>query len=197
MLLFLFGLLVYYTLHSLLASNSVKAWLIKKILLESHYRLVYNALAIVLLLPIVLQYLQLDKSLLFILPLWLRISGNILLIVGILLLYLALRGYALSEFLGIYQYRHKKEMPVEELRTSGLNQYVRHPLYFATLLIVWGAFLANSHYPMLAIASITTLYLFIGTKLEEKKLIHVFGKKYQQYQEKVPMLLPAFFAKRK
>ncbi len=197
MSLFLFSLFSYYALHSLLAANSVKAWLVEKIIPKHYYRLIYNALAITLLIPIVVQYLQLDKSLLFILPLWLRILGNILFVIGVLLLYFALRGYALSEFLGIYQYRHQKEMPIEELHTSGLNQYVRHPLYFATLLIVWGVFLAASHYPMLAVACLTTLYLLIGTKLEEKKLIHVFGKKYQQYQEKVPMLLPAFFAKRK
>jgi protein-S-isoprenylcysteine O-methyltransferase Ste14 len=35
-----------------------------------------------------------------------------------------------------------------------------------------------------------TIYLFIGIYFEEKKLIEVFGEKYEKYQQDVPMLIP-------
>ena len=41
-----------------------------------------------------------------------------------------------------------------------------------------------------AIASITTIYVFIGIRIEEGKLIKEYGQDYVDYQQKVPMLIP-------
>jgi protein-S-isoprenylcysteine O-methyltransferase Ste14 len=35
-----------------------------------------------------------------------------------------------------------------------------------------------------------TVYIIIGTKLEEKKLVLEFGEAYIKYQKEVPMLIP-------
>ena len=35
-----------------------------------------------------------------------------------------------------------------------------------------------------------TVYIIIGTKLEEKKLVLEFGETYIKYQTEVPMLIP-------
>jgi len=42
---------------------------------------------------------------------------------------------------------------------------------------------------------ILTVYVIIGSILEEKKLILEFGDAYKKYQDDVPMLIP--FTKRK
>jgi protein-S-isoprenylcysteine O-methyltransferase Ste14 len=37
---------------------------------------------------------------------------------------------------------------------------------------------------------VLTIYVIIGTKLEERKLVLEFGDTYIQYQKEVPMLIP-------
>ena len=37
---------------------------------------------------------------------------------------------------------------------------------------------------------ILTVYLIVGTYLEEKKLVREFGESYRSYQKKVSMLIP-------
>ncbi len=197
MLVFICSLLVYYLLHSLLAANSVKYWLTKKIIPQHYYRLIYNTLAIGLLIPIALQYPQLDKTFLFAFPCWVRWLSYLLFSAGILLLYLALRGYHLAEFLGTYQIRKSQAVSNQALNIDGLNKYVRHPLYFSALVMVWSGFMVTPHFPMFIVATITTFYIVIGATLEERKLFLVFGETYQQYQQKVPMLLPNLFKKYK
>jgi protein-S-isoprenylcysteine O-methyltransferase Ste14 len=76
------------------------------------------------------------------------------------------------------------------LNTSGLNAQVRHPLYFGTLLALWGTFLLYPTDASLLVAGVSTLYLLIGSKLEERKLEQQFGDAYRSYQRKVPMLIP-------
>jgi protein-S-isoprenylcysteine O-methyltransferase Ste14 len=45
----------------------------------------------------------------------------------------------------------------------------------------------------LVINTLLTLYVLIGTWLEERKLVLEFGEAYLRYQRQVPMLIP--FAK--
>jgi protein-S-isoprenylcysteine O-methyltransferase Ste14 len=42
----------------------------------------------------------------------------------------------------------------------------------------------------LVINTLLTLYVIIGTWLEERKLVLEFGEAYLQYQKEVPMLIP-------
>ncbi len=76
------------------------------------------------------------------------------------------------------------------LITSGLNNFVRHPLYAGTLLTAWSFF---SVYPLLSILisnTIVTGYTITGIYFEEKKLAAMFGNEYLEYKKKVPMLFP-------
>jgi protein-S-isoprenylcysteine O-methyltransferase Ste14 len=42
----------------------------------------------------------------------------------------------------------------------------------------------------IVINAVLTMYIVIGTKLEEKKLVLEYGDIYIKYQQEVPMLLP-------
>jgi protein-S-isoprenylcysteine O-methyltransferase Ste14 len=42
----------------------------------------------------------------------------------------------------------------------------------------------------LAAAVGITLYILIGARLEERKLLSQFGEDYRAYQQKVPMFIP-------
>ncbi|MGZ5255660.1 MAG: methyltransferase family protein, partial [Flavitalea sp.] len=76
------------------------------------------------------------------------------------------------------------------LETSGLHQYVRHPLYFGTLMVVWSLWLMMPSLAHLVGVGMMTVYTVIGTILEEKKLLKDYGQQYADYQSKVPMLIP-------
>lgn len=76
------------------------------------------------------------------------------------------------------------------LETGGLHRFVRHPLYFGTLLTVWSCWLIWPGMAYGISCVMITLYTVIGTVWEERKLVKEFGAAYSRYQQEVPMLLP-------
>ena len=69
------------------------------------------------------------------------------------------------------------------LETRGLYGFVRHPLYFAWLLMVFG----SPHMTMtrLVFAVVSSTYLAIAIPFEERSLIRIFGPDYRTYQRRV------------
>ena len=70
----------------------------------------------------------------------------------------------------------------------GPYRWVRHPLYFTTLLMIWS-------YPDLTADRLLfnvlfTLWIIAGTVLEERDLVEDYGDDYRGYQRAVPMLIP-------
>ena len=165
--------------------------MISKIIPQKYYRLLFNFTAVILGIPIYYFYQQIPTSYIF---------GNFILkniglgiaVLGILLLIYAFSQYNLSEFAGIQQLKRSAPPTPESLKTTGFNAYVRHPLYFCGLLIIWGGFLVRPTYLYLVMAMVSTAYLYFGTKLEEEKLVEEFGAPYVDYQKRVVMLLPFF-----
>ena len=189
LLFFGIALSLYYTLHSLLADNKIKAILIDGFIPKRYYRIGFNIIAILLSIVMYWYYGQIKTSCLFENS-FVKYLGMAMFFTGLVVLVLAMKNYNLSEFIGT-QYLKNGNQPVpEKLRISGLNKYVRHPLYFATLLLLWGAFLFVRTDKLLIVAIVSTLYLLVGTRLEEQKLIKEFGDDYRTYQQNVPMLLP-------
>lgn len=70
----------------------------------------------------------------------------------------------------------------------GTYQWVRHPLYFFSLLMIWTQVSVTSD--RLLFNGFWTIWIIIGTFLEERDLIASFGDEYRNYQRKVPMLIP-------
>jgi protein-S-isoprenylcysteine O-methyltransferase Ste14 len=64
---------------------------------------------------------------------------------------------------------------------------VRHPWYALGLLVLWTRDL-NAAWLVAAIA--ITVYLLIGSRLEENKLIAFYGDAYRRYRRRVPGLVP-------
>jgi protein-S-isoprenylcysteine O-methyltransferase Ste14 len=75
---------------------------------------------------------------------------------------------------------------------SSLYKHVRHPLYTATLMLVWSIFFLHPSFSNLLSSSCITAYTIIGIRYEENKLIKNFGKSYIQYRLTTPMLIPRF-----
>jgi protein-S-isoprenylcysteine O-methyltransferase Ste14 len=77
------------------------------------------------------------------------------------------------------------------LVTSGPYHWVRHPIYFATLLyaVAWAVITANY---VLAIVIIAPMALLVALRLrpEEQMMIDKFGDEYRTYMQNTGRLLP-------
>ncbi len=187
--LFGFALFSYYVFHSFLAHKKIKSILMDQWIPQKLYRIIYNISALGLLIPIYIFYKKTTPNYFFENTL-LQNLGLIELGLGMVLLIIVLFNYNLSEFSGLQQYKYKNPPTPQKLITKGFNKWVRHPLYFSMLLIIWGFFLFRPSDINFVLAGVTSIYLYFGTKLEEGKLVEEFGNEYKLYQKSVPMLIP-------
>jgi len=78
----------------------------------------------------------------------------------------------------------------ETIVTTGVYSVVRHPQYLGGLLAHAGiSFLLSAGYSLLLTPLMIALIYLISRK-EEEELIREFGKEYEDYKKKVPMLIP-------
>jgi protein-S-isoprenylcysteine O-methyltransferase Ste14 len=76
-----------------------------------------------------------------------------------------------------------------KFQTNYLHKIVRHPIMLGFIIAFWATPLMTSGHLIFAIT--TTLYILIAVKyLEEKDLRKSIGKEYEEYQKKVPMIIP-------
>lgn len=82
-----------------------------------------------------------------------------------------------------------KRMPA--FKTPLLFRLVRHPLMFGLLLAFWATPHMTAGHLLFAVLS--TAYILVGVRLEEKDLVTEFGASYERYRQRVPMLMPRLF----
>lgn len=193
---FLLGLgwTLFYVLHSLLAATYIKHYL--QTLLgkyQPYYRLLYNAFAGIFFIALLFFQFSLPNQFVYQSPFMLKLMGILGIFLGLIILMLSFRNYNLSEFIGTEQLRQKESSEHSQLLTTGLNAWVRHPIYFGTLLGMLGYLLISPTIKNLIFFTCFSIYLLIGTYIEERKLLIIFGEEYRHYQHKVRMLIPFIF----
>lgn len=176
--------------HSLLARPLVKARL--RPLVGPAYRLAYNGLAVVHLAAIWgLGHMLFADAAGFALAGWARGGLLAVEVAGWGLMVVGLGGYDLGRLGGLRQIRAARlglaEDEDEPLRRDGLHRLVRHPLYAAGFLILWGH-VGNAF--ELATALWGSLYLIVGARIEERWLIAHYGEAYADYRKRVPAFIP-------
>lgn len=60
-------------------------------------------------------------------------------------------------------------------------------MYLATLVFMWSL---NSTKADILVHLILSIYILIGIRLEERKLVQQFGSDYLSYKDEVPALIP-------
>jgi protein-S-isoprenylcysteine O-methyltransferase Ste14 len=119
----------------------------------------------------------------------------LLLVAGMTIMVICIRRY-FFDLSGIKVFVSNSHSSAK-LQTDGLHNIVRHPLYFGTLLFIWGCFLLFPYLSNLIACSLITIYTIIGIKMEERKLVIEFGERYKYYAGKVPMLIPRLFVSKR
>ncbi len=80
----------------------------------------------------------------------------------------------------------------EKIVITGAYSIVRHPQYLGGLLAHIGiSFLLSALYSLL-LTPLMIVLIYIISRKEEKELIREFTKEYQNYENRVPMLIPRF-----
>ena len=69
------------------------------------------------------------------------------------------------------------------LKTTGLYGFVRHPLYFAWIWVVFAT--PDMTATRFVFAIVSTLYLAIAIPWEERALVATFGHDYERYRRRV------------
>jgi len=174
----------YGVIHSLLASITVRDRIVRRWpSIRNRYRLIYNLLAIVLLAPPLWWMYGIDGTSLW---RWHGVWGWIadaLALAAIAGFLWSLRYYDNLDFLGL----RGTDQAHAELRLSPLHRRVRHPWYFLSLIILWTR---DMNVAFVVAAVVLTIYLAVGIRFEEAKLVRQFGDAYRQYQKLVPALFP-------
>lgn len=182
----------FYLLHSLLAEETAKNWVKKNIpTVYTYYRFGYNLFFIITMGLLVYWTIVADAGFLFPKKTWMIITGGILTFLGTILLMLAGKNYNLREFAGIHSNTDHAGQPTnEKLVISGLNKWVRHPLYLSIYILFTGIALLHPAIHTWVAIGISFIYLPIGIYSEEKKLIATFGEEYKKYRKSTPAIFP-------
>ena len=72
--------------------------------------------------------------------------------------------------------------------TPGLYKIVRHPLYVGWFFAFWATPTMTAAH--LFFALLTTAYILIAIRFEERDLVAEHGARYSEYRKQVPMLVP-------
>jgi protein-S-isoprenylcysteine O-methyltransferase Ste14 len=183
---------LYGLLHSLLASRSAKSWAEQSFgpVAGRVYRLIFNALGLLTFLPVLMIPVFLPGQIIY------QLSGIGLILstlgqaVSVIILVLGLLQTDPWQFIGLRQIIHQPVDGEQRLVISGLYRCVRHPLYLAGLLFIWLIPVMTTS--ILALNLSLSIYIYIGSLFEERRLQAEFGSSYSEYRARVPRMIPRF-----
>ncbi len=156
------------------------------------YRLCYSAVSVVTFGVYVVWAHTLPDSR------WFELSGAAYVaawgvrILGMWLMYKAMSQFGVFSFLG-FDGLKKSTGPADGLDISpivavGPYKYIRHPIYAGAMLFLWGDPVWTANKAAFNLAA--TLYLYLGSKLEEARLTKLHGDAYRSYARETPPFIP-------
>jgi protein-S-isoprenylcysteine O-methyltransferase Ste14 len=181
----------YYVLHSAFATDRIKRFFLDHISFAApYYRMIYSFFATVNFALLAWFHIIVPSRQVFEPGMISTAAGVFLVLAGSLVFWKTARRYG-WRFLTV----EDAFEPVEtaQLHRDGIHKWVRHPLYFGILLFLIALVLFFPSWKNVLFSAISTLYIAIGARLEERKLVRKFGDAYRDYQREVRMLVPWLF----
>ena len=188
-------------MHSLLIDPRVARYIKERVGVNPmYYRLLYNLVSVLTLVPLLLVGLYDRGEIVFSWSGWIIGIRFLLFFLALFCFLAGAKGYNMQHFLGFQQMRDGKEHLLlgdsQSFSESGIFGIIRHPWYLGTLLFVWSVY-GVYYQKNFAVAVILSIYLIVGTLLEERKILAEYGDRYRDYQKRVSMFVPIKWLKQR
>jgi protein-S-isoprenylcysteine O-methyltransferase Ste14 len=174
--------------HSLLASHWAKNHIQELLGTPGRklYRFTFNGFAFLTLFPILILLVRYPGPMIFRFPMPWWILTLAVQFLALIFLAVAFRESNPEAFLGLQQLG--PDPAPSPLRITGTYGIVRHPLYTGTMMLLWLMPIVTTGTLGFELAAI--LYFWIGSELEERKLIAEYPADYPAYKKKVARFIP-------
>ena len=190
------ALLVYGVFHSLTAALHVKAVFVSLMgqrVYLGFYRLFYNTVSGITLLPVLALVAAEPGPDIWVLDDAPEIAFRVIQLIGVLGGMISLLQIDAMRFVGLRQaaaYLNGDPLPLpdEPLTLTGLYAMVRHPLYLFSLIFVWFEPQMSAAWFGFCIGA--TVYFLLGSLWEEQKMVRAFGQTYLDYRRRVAWMIP-------
>lgn len=188
------GWILWCVLHSVLISRSLSSRLQSMLgSFQFHFRLLFNLVSCLTLLPMMVATAVLRGNVVFSWEGPWVVARCVLIAISLWLFRDGAKQYDLGFMLGTRQIRERRQQALlalgEHFSQKSSLGVTRHPWYLGSLLFLWS--ILPVYYQSSVIAAVVlSIYLVVGTWLEERKLLQEFGEKYCKYRQDVSMLIP-------
>ena len=181
--------ILYFTIHSIFASKLMKD-LFNRFFpaLNKYYRIIYVVFATIGLLLIIMYQSTIPQLNLYKPDTLITFLGFGMASVGLIIIKESFLHYDAKEFLGFKQING--DLNEQGLIRQGILEYIRHPLYSGSMLLLIGYLIFAPNIMNLLTVTCMILYFIIGSRLEEKRMIRTFGDDYLRYKQEVPPFIP-------
>jgi methanethiol S-methyltransferase len=181
----------YCALHSYLISTSFSKFLARSLKkYYAFYRTFYVLFSLALLIPLIMYSGQIDPEIIIHDGLALSLVRKVLVVGSLGMFFWAFFfNYDSLSFFGIRQILNFGKITNQsgDIKRNGLLGIMRHPMYLSLIVYLW---CQTYRLVDIIVNTVLTIYVIVGTLLEEKKLVLEFGDAYKKYQQEVPMLIP-------
>ena len=181
--------LAFFLQHSGMVRRSFQRWF--DAMASSHFRGSVYAIASGVVLLILLVFWQRIEPQVFSAQGALRWVFHVALLASIVIFFWSSRSLGDFDALGIQPVLARAKgikVHAMPLTIRGAYRWVRHPIYTASLLVIWSQ--PDLTYDRILFNVSWTGWIIVGSFLEERDLVKNFGDAYTEYQKKVPMLIP-------
>lgn len=181
--------IIFFLQHSILVRPGIKRWF-ANFMPEEYYSAFYAVTSGIFLLPVLIFW---QKT-----PILLASADGFMdwVIRGLFLICLAgffWGGNSLGsvDMLGakrlMRSISNRPEKP-QQIMAKGPYRWVRHPLYLFLIVLIWSY--PDLYLDRLLFNILWTAWIVVATYLEDRDLHREFGRQYDEYSSRVPMLIP-------
>ena len=181
--------LLFFIQHSILVRKSFRRWT-TRLIPEEYYKAFYAISSGLVLFTIIVLWQKTAYSL-PVMEGFMRWPFRLLFMISIAGFIWGKRSLKHFDSFGtrsILNHLRSREPRQTPFAARGAYGWVRHPLYFFALLMIWSS--PDLTADRLLFNVLWTLWIVTGAVFEERDLVDEFGDEYREYQQKVPMLIP-------